>query len=532
MITLLLLSTVAAAWDPPEHHHLLPFGPEASEAILANWERSEGWWVSEPRAHEGGGTRVGAIAYAPGPHALAVEARGLDGGHAGPWMPLEERWRNDEGHRVLVLELGRSWPQAELRLGDPAGLASIDWELRVPVNEPRGEPVLEPPSVSAALQAIGVTSRESWGAASTTCTTPETDWYRMAIHHTAGSQTSGGTVQGAVQALQSYAMSSGEYCDIPYQFLVGHDGSLWEGRPLSYYSGATGGGNNDGNIATSFLGCYHSTCSVGPHAVTDAMMAWERVLIHTLAAEHGFAVNSDTVRGHQDWPDNYTACPGDYVMARFGELLSAGSYYQASFVDQSFPALHEGSLSVPLGGAVAGWFELRNDGMETWEPGATFLAPTPRDQASAFAAGDWVSTTRAATVDATTPPGQTGRFTFSLAGSAVGSSTQTFGLVQESVTWFADLPYGGGPSDSYLAVSVEVYEPSDTQAPPQDSEPTPQDSGEPADDPEVDPDGYQPPGVRHQGIEPQGCGCSAAEPPRGPWAVALLLLGLLRRRRR
>ena len=67
----------------------------------------------------------------------------------------------------------------------------------------------------------------------------------MAIHHTAGSQTYGGTVEGSVRALQAYAFSTGEYCDIPYQFLVGYDGSLWEGRPYDYYSGATGGGNNE-----------------------------------------------------------------------------------------------------------------------------------------------------------------------------------------------------------------------------------------------------------------------------------------------
>jgi MYXO-CTERM domain-containing protein len=528
-----LFTAAAYAWEPPEHGDLLPFAPESGAEIRATWERQGGWWVSDGRDLEGGGTRVGALVFARDAGALALQARGLgsDGG-AGPWAPLTEIWRNDEGHRVLVLDLEDRWPSAQLRLREPARLGSLDWELRVPVGEPRGEPALEPPTVSAALQAIGVIARESWGASTTTCTTTEDDWYRMAIHHTAGSQTSGGTVRGAVQALQAYSMGSGEYCDIPYQFLVGYDGSLWEGRPLTYYSGATGGGNNDGNIALSYLGCYDSSCSsVGPHSVTDAMMAWSRLLVHTLAAEHAFAVNSDTVRGHRDWPGNATACPGDYVVARFDELLSAGSYYQAGFVDQSFPALHEGTLRVPLGGSEAGWFDLRNDGMETWEPGETFLAPIPRDQASAWAGSDWPGSTRAATVGASTAPGQTGRFSFSLAGNELGSGVQYFGLVQEWVTWFADLPYGGGPTDSFLAVSVEVYQPGDTDVP-GDSDPP----GDTAATDSDEPPGALPPGIRVRNEDPRGCGCAGLAAQSGePVRAALALLGLLgavaRRRR-
>ena len=30
----------------------------------------------------------------------------------------------------------------------------------------------------------------------------------------------------------------GGYCDIPYQYLVGYDGSLWEARPINMYSDA------------------------------------------------------------------------------------------------------------------------------------------------------------------------------------------------------------------------------------------------------------------------------------------------------
>jgi hypothetical protein len=531
----LMLCAAASAWDPPAHDALLPDAPETGAEIASSWAPRGGWWQSEPRAREGGGTRVGALAFAPSAERIEAEARGVDAdGARGPWLPLSEHWRDEEGHRVLVAELGARWPRAELRLREPERIDSIAWELRIPVDEPRGEPAIPPPTLSAALQAIGVISRAAWGASATTCTSTEDHWYRMAIHHTAGTQTSGGTVQGAVRALQSYSMGSGGYCDIPYQFLVGYDGSLWEGRSLSYYSGATGGGNNDGNIALSFLGCYDSTyCHVGPHAATDAMMAWARLLIHTLASEHAFAVNSDTVRGHRDWPHNSTVCPGDYVVARFDELLSTGSYYQGSHLNQSFPGLHEGSLEIPLGQSIAGWIELRNDGMETWSPGQTFLAPIPRDQASPLAASDWVSEGRAATVGATTAPGATGRFSFSLNGRELGASVQYFGLVQEGVTWFADPPWGGGPPDDTMAVSVEVVdEPGVDTSPPGDSEVPREDSGAPPEDSAALADGWRPPGARLREAWPQGCGCGV--PPRSAtgWGwLSLLAAGALTRRR-
>ncbi len=522
----LLLCATAAAWEPAVHQTLLPDPAVSGAEITATWTRQDGWWIAEPRAREGGGTRVGALVFAPLESDLELRAMGLDeDGERGRWIALREHWRDDEGYRVLVADLEDHWPMATLRLRGAEQIESIAWELRVPVDEPRGAPVLEPPSVSAALQAIGVVSREEWGATATTCTTTEDDWYRVAIHHTAGSQTVGGTVEGAVRSLQSYSMGSGGYCDIPYQFLVGHDGTLWEGRPLAYYSGATGGGNNDGNIALSFLGCYDSTyCHVGPHAATDAMMAWARLLVWTLASEHAFEVNSDTTRGHRDWPDNSTVCPGDYVVARFDELLSAGSYYQGGSVDQSFPTLEEGSLQIAPGAEVAGWIELRNDGMETWSPGATYLAPIPRDQASAVAGSDWASDTRAATVHASTPPGSTGRFSFSLAGTEGGSGVQYFGLVQEGVTWFADVPYGGGPPDDLLAVSVEVSgDPIDDTAPPDDSELP--DSASPE-------DGPLPPGSRARHVNQPGCGCSSGDGGAPGWSLlALLGVGVLTRRR-
>lgn len=435
--------------------------PELSESraeVEAGWAEEQGSYVSPVRAFEVEGTRVGALAYVDEPAEVSLEVALVDEqGEVGPWTFVPEASRGD-GWRVLVLDLDAPSSRAMVRLHGVERLRDLAWELRVPVGEPRGEQEerrVEPPPVSAALAAIGVVTRGTWGARSTTCTSTEDDWYRMAIHHTAGNQTSSGTVQGAVQALQAYAMDSADYCDIPYQFLVGYDGTLWEGRNLRYYSGATGGDNNDGNIAVCFLGCYTgSGCPGSSHSATDAMMAWARVLIQTLAVEHAFTTTDDVLKGHRDWPGNSTVCPGDYVYERLDELQSSTSYYQGSLQATSW----SGTVSVGQGSYTPLSVQLLNVGMNSWEPGVTWLAPTPRDVGSALVASDWGNSGRTATVASTVPPGSVGTFTFSVGSATPGTYTQNFSMVQESVTWFADLPYGGGPSDDGIALTVQVTE--------------------------------------------------------------------------
>jgi hypothetical protein len=128
--------------------------------------------------------------------------------------------------------------------------------------------------------------------------------------------------------------------------------------------------------------------------------------------------------------------------------------YAATFVSQTFPY-----ASVPFelgpGAEQTGTIELRNAGAATWEPGVTLLGTTePRDGASALAGPDWLSPSRAASVDRVVPPGETGLFTFTVrAPTVAGDYPQYFNLVQEGVAWFSEQ---GGPPDTQLQVRVTV----------------------------------------------------------------------------
>jgi MYXO-CTERM domain-containing protein len=132
-------------------------------------------------------------------------------------------------------------------------------------------------------------------------------------------------------------------------------------------------------------------------------------------------------------------------------------------VAQSFPAADKTPMMLGVGQSVDAWIDIKNVGSDTWKAGTTRLAPTPRDQASPLATASWLSPTRASTLAADVAPGAVGRFTIPLEGVTPGDYTQTFGLVDEGVTWFADAANGGGPADNFLTLHVVVTTDPQTQ---------------------------------------------------------------------
>ena len=407
---------------------------------------------SQPLVVDQPGTRVAMIVEARDELPVHVE---VGGGQQ--WVVATPTWQRGRVS-VLVADLTVATRSTFFRSVDAERILLVDADLFMP-GEPEARrrlpaPPPTPGVLPTELTAIGVVSRADWDADPTTCSSTEDDWYRMAIHHTAGSQTYGGTVQGAVQALQAYSLGSGEYCDIPYQFLVGYDGSLWEGRPYDYYSGATGGGNNDGNVAVSFLGCYHpSDCSTS-NPVTEEMMDGGQLLVQTMVALENIPSDDDAIRGHRDWPDNATACPGDWLYDRLDELREPlGPTYAASLAGQSCSPVVEGAFEVVEGELGACTLEFLNIGSATWTPGLTHLAPIPRDDDSVLAAESWLNGHRIATVGSATAPGATGQFSFDVYGASVGEHVLALGLLHEGVAWFAD---DGGPADGSVTVALTV----------------------------------------------------------------------------
>lgn len=146
----------------------------------------------------------------------------------------------------------------------------------------------------------------------------------------------------------------------------------------------------------------------------------------------------------------------------WGMSGGGGSEWEASFVAQTFPFAAD-PFELAAGEEFSGAIALRNDGSATWRPGEVFLGTTePRDGASPIEAAGWISSNRAATVQAITAPGAVGRFEFAVRGPAAsGDYPQHFNLVREGVTWFS------APRDDQLEVRVTVTSsscPGDTSA--------------------------------------------------------------------
>ena len=516
----LSLPSLADAHDAAQPPTLI----DSAAAIVDTWATDGDWHLSPARVSPTGGTRFGAMVTADPESDILLQVRSVD--PPGAWLDATERWAGGDDQRVLVADLPSHSVSAQVRVLVTPGLIDLAWRLLTPSTEAEQQP--EPMdtdigerSVSQALLDIGVVPRETWGADPTNCSSPEDTWYRFAIHHTAGNRTSGGTVQGAVQGLQGWAMGSGGFCDIPYQFLVGFDGTLWEGRALTLYSGATGGGNNDGNIAISHLGCFDSICNSGGHPAELVMRAGGRLLAQTLATEHGIVTTPTVLMGHRDYPSNATACPGERIHDRLDEYRSTTAHFEGTVTATSW----DGEVTLEPDEAIALTVDIRNDGIEAWSSN-TKLAPLPRDAGIPLSTDAWLSANRVSDAG-DVPPGSTATFTIPLEGAELGTHDLSFGLVEEAVTWFADQPIGGGPVDGAITVRVIVEESEPPTDPPADDDDS---AGDDDDSTEPPPAGTPPSGGVRLPEFPEdagaGCQCKGGNGTNGANAGFLLLFGL------
>lgn len=258
--------------------------------------------------------------------------------------------------------------------------------------------------------------------------------------------------------------------------------------------------------------------------------------------DHGFTRTVPSEDWHWEWWGGGPATSGPCGQPDF----------RAEYVAQSFPPASKPPLLLDVGEGVDAWIDLKNTGTVAWTAN-TRLAPTPRDVPSPLADAGWLSPTRISGPQAKTAPGAVGRFAFRLTGTTPGDYVQTFGLVEEGVSWFSDAPKGGGPPDSQLAVHVVVIEPPPPFLPPPPTAPPPSSLPEPPTPlppPDEGPGGSE--GEPTTGAGPDmsggtgvsdsdgtaqelgddaGCGCRSSSHSPG-LGLAVGLLVWLRRRRR
>eukprot|EP00057_Strongylocentrotus_purpuratus_P032237 XP_787018.3 PREDICTED: peptidoglycan-recognition protein SC2 [Strongylocentrotus purpuratus] len=154
-----------------------------------------------------------------------------------------------------------------------------------------------------------IISRSEWGARSPTSTTNlNTNLPYAVVHHTDTiSCTTEASCKSLVQKIQNFHMDTKGWSDIGYNYLIGGDGNVYEGRG-SNNRGAHAAGYNSKSIGISVIGRFSSSAPK-----QNQLKMLDKVL--KSAVKSGTLQPSYTLIGHRHV--SRTVCPGD---ALYNEL--------------------------------------------------------------------------------------------------------------------------------------------------------------------------------------------------------------------
>ncbi|KAM9113727.1 peptidoglycan-recognition protein SC2-like [Pangshura tecta] len=197
-----------------------------------------------------------------------------------------------------------------------------------------------------------IVSRSQWGAWSPKSRASlKTPVPYVIIHHTAGNRcTSLLSCTEQVKGIQNYHVNKRGWSDIGYNFLIGEDGRVYEGRGWSTV-GAHAKNWNSKSLGLSFLGTF--TNGVPSTAALNAA----RSLIRC-AVSRGFLSPTYTLKGHRNVSP--TSCPGNALYGVISRFLIGedGRVYEGR--GWSTVGAHaSGWNSVSLGFSFLGTFSSR-----------------------------------------------------------------------------------------------------------------------------------------------------------------------------
>ncbi len=224
----------------------------------------------------GPGTGYRALGRVPAGAALPVLGRSADGA----WFHVEHAGR-------------RGWVAAWLCAvrGDGAS---------VPLLNAEGLPLEGVPAVTALVAAPPMVPRAAWGAR------PVSEGYiphtpqRITLHMD-GAYFERDPIQ-RMQTLQSWAIDTRGWVDIPYHYVVDREGVIYEGRPVQFVGDTGTNYDPSGHISIAAMGDFDLQApSRAQVEAIVALAAWLSATYHIPPA---------LIQGHRDYA--YTTCPGEY----------------------------------------------------------------------------------------------------------------------------------------------------------------------------------------------------------------------------
>ncbi|KAM4742715.1 peptidoglycan recognition protein 5 [Anableps anableps] len=163
-------------------------------------------------------------------------------------------------------------------------------------------------------QTVNIISRQQWGAA-----TPkqkkslEGPAQRVVIHHTAFQSCKGlAECKEQLLSIQRLHMKERHFDDIGYNFLIGGDGSVFEGRGWGVM-GAHTQGYNSVSLGIAFMGNFNNDTPSKEEILSGKQLLMSGVL-------QGFIRPEFVLNGHRDL--GATQCPGENLYAALSQLRS------------------------------------------------------------------------------------------------------------------------------------------------------------------------------------------------------------------
>ena len=198
-----------------------------------------------------------------------------------------------------------------------------------------------PAVADAATRTPDIVTRAEWGADESikrttgSCRRVFYPLRQLFVHHTAGSNFDD-QPKATMRAIYWYHVVRQGWCDVGYNFVVSHDGRIFEGRWARSYSpwevhdsenkagepvaGAHVSGYNSGSVGISVMGNFQTARpSPATRRALAELLAWE-VDRHDLEArgshqyrnpESGHTATLPWIAGHRD--AGSTSCPGDFL---------------------------------------------------------------------------------------------------------------------------------------------------------------------------------------------------------------------------
>ncbi len=164
----------------------------------------------------------------------------------------------------------------------------------------------------------------------------------ITIHHAGVLWTNKTTPPTMIKNMQSWGKKEKKWPDVPYHFLIGPDGTIYEGRPLIYEPDTNTKYEVSGHIGVELMGNFEE------QRMSEAQLNSLVNVTAWLAQE--FKIDPPNIGGHKDAAPDQTTCPGkdlyryieDGTIAKWTTAMCAGEQPEIVYRE----ALSDGPMEI------------------------------------------------------------------------------------------------------------------------------------------------------------------------------------------